>query len=39
VNTQEYRKWREMVKALGKVRTAEIYNKKKMNQKHGDKDA
>lgn len=29
MNTQDYRRWREMVKALGKVKTAEIYNKEK----------
>ena len=47
--SDEYRKFREMVKAIGRVKAAEIYNKevvksaeykrwvKKMNQKHGDK--
>ena len=46
--SDEYRKFREMVKAIGRVKAAEIYNKqvkksaeykrwvKKMNQKHGD---
>jgi hypothetical protein len=46
--SDEYRKFREMVKAIGRVKAAEIYNKevvktaeykkwkKMMNDKHGD---
>ena len=49
--SNEYRKFREMVKAIGRVKAAEIYNKevvesaeyqewkKMMNKKHGDKNA
>ena len=47
--SDEYRKFREMVKAIGRVKAAEIYNKevvktpefkkwkKMMNEKHGEK--
>ena len=49
--SDEYRKFREMVKAIGRVKAAEIYNKevvktaeykkwkKMMNEKHGDNNA
>ena len=49
--SDEYRKFREMVKAIGRVKSAEIYNKevvktteykkwkKMMNEKYGDKNA
>lgn len=31
MNSQEYRAWREMVKAIGKVEATKQYNKEKKN--------
>ena len=48
--SDEYRKFREMIKVIGRVKAAEVYNKevkksleykrwmKMMKEKHGDKD-